>query len=311
MPYSFSHKKGGSLKTYDPGYKQAKKNWKGTAIYNKGALQKKYNYRKVSIAEAMAGRRKVTAVRGIYQSNSVAPSPLPRIAGKEVKYKDLDFYKNVVVDATSKLKYEENGFSPFSNTSWGITQDNTAHGRVGQKIFLKSLHMKFFAHFDEQDSDDASGYVAGNEPYRVLVVLDKQPNKALAYTTSVPNPASSEVMNVVDDTPSTPRATVFPVAFQRVATSKRFTILADKTYNMHGSDTLSVQNTTQSSMRVEEMIVPLSGITAIYAEDTTSGYIGTLVTNNVFVLFGFMNRSTGSRFDIYSIQFNTRLAWTD
>lgn len=309
MPWSFSYKKGGYVKSYDPGYKEAKKKWKGTAVYNKGAIQKMYRYNKVSVRQGITKSRKNTAIpKGIYKYSATTPSPLPRIAGKEVKYKDLHVSKTVVVDATSDKEYEETGFGCLADTAYGITQNNTAHGRVGQRIFLKSLELSFQVCFALQDSDDADGYVAGDEPYRVCVILDKQPNKALPYAVASPNPSNSEIFEINDDSTN---VVLMPMAFQKISTSKRFKILADKVYNIKGSDTLSVQSFTQTSRRIESLVVPLSGITSIYAENTTTGFIGTLETNNVFVLYGFENQATGVRFNSYLMEMNSRLSWTD
>lgn len=308
MPWTFSHKKGGTVKSYDPGYKEAKAKWKGTAVYNKGAIQKMYRYSKVSGRQVATARKNTAVPKGIYKSSSSHPSPLPRIAGKEVKYKDLRVEKFVSVDATSDKEYEETGFAPLADTSYGITQNNTAHGRVGQRIFLKSLELTFQVSFALQDSDDADGYVAGDEPYRVCVILDKQPNKALPYAVASPNPTNSVIFEITDDSTN---VVLMPMAFQKISTSKRFQLLADKVYNIKGSDTLSVQSFTQTSMRLESLVIPLSGITSIYAEDTTTGFIGTLETNNVFVLYGFMNQATGARFNTYHMRMNSRLSWTD
>jgi len=114
--------------------------------------------------KSVAQRRLANAVRSI-QRNNIAPGlvraggRLPSAAGE---------LKNV--DATSTALIVAAQTTATLALLNGITQDSTANGRIGRRVTLKSLYVRF--------QMSLAPTTAGNSPIRLMIVYDKQTNAA-------------------------------------------------------------------------------------------------------------------------------------
>ncbi len=146
-----------------------------------------------------------------------------------------------------------------------IPEGNGESERIGRKITIKKIGWRY-----ECRIPTTATAANTSDTIRVMMVLDKQANGALAANTDL-------LEN--DDYQS----------FNNLANSQRFRILMDRSYSMHcpsGSgrgttDTLSYGEDILSAQWHKKCNIPIE-----YDNSATSGVITSIRSNNIFIIVG-------------------------
>lgn len=168
-----------------------------------------------------------------------------------------------------------------------ILQNATSMGRVGMKIFMKSLSIRGTIKMSEQAAQGTAQLV------RVMIVQDKQSNGN--------TPSLLEILEL--EGPPAPANALH--AFRKVENRNRFNILYDKAMTFEpkgGVDTveqLALRKTIHFNKTWK------NGLTLQYASGTTSGTNATVLDNNIWVL------AYAEVDDLLQIEWDSRLRYTD
>lgn len=209
-----------------------------------------------------------------YQNSSLLMGTIPKVGTKDLKFYDtIDQVTSDVREGLGNV-LEPIVLAAICDTALGtngIKQGNGVSERIASKIFLKKLIIK--AIIGTPALPDAASTlfgVSGGYNGRILVVQDRQSNQVTATTDGVLN-----------DTGLKPITT----RFINYSNTKRFKILADKTFHVAGQSAGILTNDIGGSMTRVECEVDLSGITVVYAADNANGLIGDIVSNNIYVIY--------------------------
>lgn len=209
-----------------------------------------------------------------YQNSSLLMGTVPKVGTKDLKFYD-------VIDQVVSAVREGlgNNLTPaivpvisevFGGIN-GIIQGNGVSERIASKIFLKKLIIKGIIGSPAlPDAASTLFGVSGGYSGRILVVQDRQSNQTVATVDGILNDDSLQ--------PITTR-------FINYSNTKRFKILADKTFHVPGQTAGILTNDIGEQMTRVDCEVDLSGITVVYDAESATGLVGDVVTNNIYVIY--------------------------
>ncbi len=179
--------------------------------------------------------------------------------------------------SAKELKYLDTSLSSLTSAPAGWTYQNlnivpqgdTATTRVGRRIFIKSLQVRF--HF-RVAPDIATGDLVDHYDVRVIIFVDHQTNGSAAVATDF---LDATLGSAYDQ-------------YKRLDNSRRFTFIADKRYVVNATHTYCTDSST-ANLRVNASELPARSCD-VYKElnlpidfqaGTTTGLIGTQRMNSI------------------------------
>ena len=308
-PYTWKFGKRGHVKSYRKGYYKAKRDWKGTALYNKRVLQKRYGYSKIHIpsyAQIYRARAGRGAPRGMvasgalgkgFRSKSLLVSDIPKApSGKPMKIYETTRSVNNSYDYKGQ-SVPPTIHQPLSATGNGIIPGNSYNDRISNKISLKGIQIKGEVGWPNTDVSVNPGTVAnGRGQIMMYVIVDTQTNKTLVD---------------VDDFLSGDDTERISNRMENYSTRGRFKILCKKVYNIPRTDLDSNGDVIEASVNVDEYI-NLEGYPITYEGTSTTGLVGDITKNNVYIIVAPDQYTVGtSAIQKWFLNLQTRVYFTD
>lgn len=237
-------------------------------------------YRKKTKGKKKSKRRpKGTVTRGFlkskgrYSYHTLSAGTLPQVGSKDLKFFDLE-QRDVTSTLQSGTTSQPEIVIEVLTDGTGIPSNSGVSGRIGSRIYAKTLQVKGQIGYPRQnvsDGDDAA--MTGRGTARVIVVLDKQPNQALA---------------TVDEVLSQTGTTHISQRHWNYENLRRFKVCYDKLISIpaqqSGLDPSSGEFVGQRSLVPLDFEIPL-GFTVKY-DNTADGAVGNVVTNNLIMIIG-------------------------
>lgn len=207
--------------------------------------------------------------------------------GPEIKYHDSYFEE--VLGAGNDNTDERYGFKLFRSVL-EVPQGTQPIHRIGKKITLKKLHLRF-EYIPNPDGEEGAGVEAHN--MRLMVIHDTQTNGTSA--------AFADILSSV----ALPRQTVFSapgnsvpeatLRFNEMSYINRFKILMDKNFVVQPSDVGGVTACTWNTFRLKKSFklnLPIE-----YNVADSSGTLNNIRSNNIMVyLFSDKVRVTATEY---------------
>lgn len=212
-----------------------------------------YKKRKLTL---MKGTSKAAQVPGVTRSTSLLVNTLPKVAGRELKFYDQDIagYLDWANSAGDYVVHK-----PYQS----ITQDASANGRVGNKVFPKGLEIRLSTYLYQQHPTelDFNGGL-----FRVIVVEDTQTNGA-AMTPSDLLTIKYDGLNLM-----------YSASPYNMANHKRFKVFKDEVISITPQEYAAATRSTYKSFKY---MIPIKDTVEI---NNTDGAITGFKSNNYYVL---------------------------
>lgn len=257
-------------------YTAAKQAWRRSAIYNKPALQRNFGYSKQLTVNA---RRYAGAQTGGFlqsarrsRTSTLLPQSLPRVGGKTLKIHDSGSDGIAVIQPKGSTMAPQ--ILQLVSSGTGIILGTSVFTRVGDKVHLKRLELSGVLGYPTLDTGLAGDTAMGQGQMRMLIVVDKQSNQALATV--------AQVLEGSD-------AILFSTRQKNFSNRRRFDILCDKLYTIPSQR--SVIDGDSGETIAQRSTVPLTMSmdltqTIKYSEQSTTGDGGDIVENNIYLIIG-------------------------
>lgn len=263
-------------------YTLAKKSWKGSALYNKKALQQSFGYSKTRVVDTRrlmgAQTHGYLGSRGRYVTSTLLPSQLPRVGGKSLKIIDaVERGNDQIKTRTGVDGMAPQVMQPIASVTGGINgikQGNTVSQRQGDKVHLKRLEITGVIGFPALATDTVSETAMGQAQMRIMLVVDKQSNQTTATV--------DQILDGNDDDALSSRQRNF-------SNRRRFDILCDKLITIPAQQDVVDGSTAQTIAQTSAVPITMSielNQSVKYAELSTDGLAGDIVSNNIYLIVG-------------------------